>query len=139
MTQVNETEKCAGRILVVDDHATDRLKLAMALKRLGHQVESASDGPEALAMMGETDFDLVLLDLLMPGMDGFEVLETMKYNQRLQKTPVIVVSSLDDSESIDKATALGAAGHLSKSFVPDQLEARLSTYLKVRGDGQEER
>ncbi len=129
----------AGRILVVDDHATDRLKMSMALKRLGLEVASASGGPEALEMMGESRFDLVLLDLLMPEMDGFEVLEAMKSDQRLQSIPVVVVSSLDDSESIDKATALGADGHMPKSFVPDQLQARLSSYLELGAGEQEER
>ena len=119
-----------SRILVVDDHATDRLKLSMALEQLGHQVESVSGGQAALEAMGASQFDLVLLDLLMPEMDGFEVLEAIGSEQRLRLVPVVVVSSLDDSESIERATTLGAAGHISKSFIPDQLESSLSAYLK---------
>ena len=119
----------ARRVLVVDDHSTDRLKMSMAIKRLGHHVEAAAGGPEALEMMANSQFDLVLLDLLMPDMDGFQVLEAMSADQRFQGTPVVVVSSLDDRESIDRATSLGAAGHMPKSFVPDQLQEQLDAYL----------
>ena len=111
-------ETVVRRVLVVDDHATDRLKLSMAIKRLGHRVEAAAAGPEALEMMGESQFDLVLLDLLMPEMDGFQVLETIKADRRLQGIPVVVVSSLDDRESIDRAATLGAAGHMRRVSNP---------------------
>ena len=119
----------AGRVLVVDDHATDRLKMSLAIKRLGHQVEAASGGQEALEILGEGAFDLVLLDLLMPEMDGFQVLEAIEANPGLRDVPVVVVSSLDDQDSIDRAMALGARGHMPKSFVPDQLAERLADCL----------
>ncbi len=125
-----------GRVLVVDDHATVRAKMTIAVKRLGHAVTAASDGRQALEILATESFDLVLLDLLMPEVDGFAVLEAMSADPRLKAIPVVVVSSLNDGESIAKAKALGAVGHLPKVFRPDQLQTHLSTYLG-RADGSE--
>ena len=122
-------ETASKRVLVVDDHPTDRLKVSMALKRLGHVADAAAGGQEAIEKLRKDSFDLVLLDLLMPEMDGFEVLELIKSDDGLPDVPVIVVSSLDDPDSIRRAAGLGAAGHLPKSFVPDQLELVLGPHL----------
>ena len=124
------------RILVVDDHTTDRLKISMAVKRLGHQVETAAGGRQAIEKLRDTPFDLVLLDLLMPEMDGFAVLEAMKSEPQMRDIPVIVVSSLDDTESIERTTALGAIDHLPKSFELGQLETCLNACFESDSAGQ---
>jgi adenylate cyclase len=121
-----------SRVLVVDDHATNRLKLSMAVRKLGLEVETAEDGRDALKRLQSEPFDLVLLDLLMPEMDGFEVLSTMKSDLDLRGIPVVIISALDEIDSIAKAIKLGAEDHLPKSFDPVLLEARVSACLEKK-------
>jgi len=120
----------AARILVVDDHATDRMKMSMAVKNLGHQVDAVGDGRQALDKLCDAAYDLVLLDLWMPIMDGYDLLGEMRSNPELRDVPVIVVSSLDDAESVDRAINLGAEEHLPKPFDLTLLEARILACLK---------
>jgi CheY-like chemotaxis protein len=127
-----------GRILVVDDDATDRLKISLAVKKLGHAVASAEGGHQALQMLCSNSYDLVLLDLLMPEMDGFAVLGALKADPALCNIPVIVISSLDDPREIDKAVGLGAKDHLPKSFRTDLLKTRLNACLRAKSAGRDE-
>ncbi|MCO5195135.1 MAG: response regulator, partial [Anaerolineae bacterium] len=85
-----------GHILVVDDYALNRLKLARILEQQGHTTTIAGNGIEALALMRTTAFDVVLLDIVMPEMDGYQVLEQMNANSGLRDIPVIVISAVDD-------------------------------------------
>lgn len=117
------------RVLVVDDHATDRLKMSMAVKNLGHDVEAAEDGKEAMDKLRSANFDLVLLDLWMPVMDGYALLSAKQEDPQLREIPVIVVSSRDDSESVKKAIKLGAKEHLPKPFDLALLQERVRTCL----------
>ena len=121
-----------GNILVVDDHATNRLKMSMASRNLGHLVETASDGREALQMMKETSFDLILLDIMMPEMDGYEVLKEMKTDSSLNMIPVIVISAVDEMDSVIQAIELGAEDYLPKSFDPVLLKARINACLEKK-------
>ncbi|MEE8536003.1 MAG: response regulator, partial [Kiloniellales bacterium] len=89
-----------GKILVVDDLESNRDVLSRRLARDGHRVEVASGGREALRRIASEDFDLVLLDLMMPDMNGFEVLTRLKADERLHETPVIMVSALDEMDSV---------------------------------------
>ncbi len=118
------------RILVVDDHATDRLKLAMAVKRLGHEAQSVSSGREALDALERELFDLVFLDLLMPGMGGLDVLTALRALGEGEVPPVVVVSSISDQAVIAEALSLGARAHLHKSFGPDELERCIADTLE---------
>ena len=117
------------RVLVVDDHATDRLKMSMAVKNLGHDVEAAENGKEAMSKLNGADFDLVLLDLWMPVMDGYELLVAKQGDPQLREIPVIVVSSRDDTESVKKAIKLGAKEHLPKPFDLALLQERVRKCL----------
>ena len=122
----------AGRasILVVDDSPLSAAKLAMAMRALGHETETAADGAEALRRLRERAFDLVLLDIVMPEMDGYAVLEALKADEALREIPVIVVSSLDDEvDSVVRAIKLGAVDFLPKNFEPEILKARLDASL----------
>ncbi len=116
-------------ILIVDDHATSRLKLSMAVKQLGHSVENAADGREALDAIRARIPDLVLLDLLMPEMDGYEVLEALRGDAALKNVPVIAISSTDDEESINRALKLGARSFIAKEFGAAELQEHIDQVL----------
>ena len=117
-------------VLVVDDNAINRKKIRFAVKNLGHEVDVAEDGAKAIEALRAKDYDAVLLDIVMPEMDGFDVLETLKSDDRLSNIPVIVISALDEeTESVVKAIELGAEDFLPKNFDPVLLKARLGASL----------
>lgn len=118
-----------ARMLVVDDNEMNRDLLARRLQREGHQVELAVDGVAALAKLDAGTFDLVLLDIMMPGMDGYQVLEHLKADEALRHLPVILISALDDADSVVKGLALGADDYLPKPFNPHILRARVNASL----------
>jgi two-component system cell cycle response regulator len=122
----------SGHILVVDDHRTTRLKLSLGLKQQGHRVAEAEDGVRALERLRAERFDLVLLDILMPEMDGYQVLEQMKQDPALRDVPVIVISAMDDLESVVKGIELGADDYLPKLFDPVLLRARIGACLEKK-------
>jgi signal transduction histidine kinase len=121
-----------GQILVVDDNRMNRLKLSTSLQQQGHQVSLAENGRQALEMLQQSSFDLILLDILMPEMDGYEVLQNLKQSERLRDVPVIVISALDEIESVVKCVELGAEDYLSKPFDPVLLKARLRASLQKK-------
>src|SRR4051794_10874191 len=116
-------------ILVVDDDAVNRKLLEHNLLADGHQVITANDGNEALERLREQRPDVVLLDVLMPGLDGFGVLEHMKANSSFQDVPVIMVSGLEDFDSVIRCIELGAEDYLPKPFDPVLLRARINAGL----------
>ncbi len=122
--------KDRGHILVIDDNPMNRMKLAWVLEQQGHTSAMAGDGVEALAMMQETAFDVVLLDIVMPEMDGYQVLAHMTGDPVLRDIPVIVVSAVDDIESVVRCIEMGAVDYLPKPFNPTVLQARLQTSLQ---------
>lgn len=121
-----------GHILVVDDHRTNRLKLSLGLKQQGHTVDIAENGLQALDMLQAQSFDLVLLDIMMPEMDGYQVLEYMKADPHLRNIPVIVISALEEMDSIVKGIELGAEDYLPKTFDPILLKARIGACLEKK-------
>jgi DNA-binding response OmpR family regulator len=121
-----------GHILVVDDHKPNRIKISFAVKKLGHTAEVAEDGRQALAMLREHPFDLVLLDIIMPELDGYQVLEQMKADSTLRDIPVIVISAEQELDSVVKGIELGAADYLPKTFDPILLKARISACLEKK-------
>ncbi|MGH9558829.1 MAG: response regulator [Bryobacteraceae bacterium] len=121
-----------ARILAVDDNKTNRELLARQLKRQGHQVYEAASGPEALAMMVEARYDIVLLDMLMPKLDGFQVLERIKADPALAETPVIVVSALNEIPGVVRCIETGAEDYLFKPVDPVLLASRIRSSLERR-------
>ena len=119
-------------ILVVDDHSTNRLKMSMAVKRLGYETCQAEDGREALSRLRRDPVDLVLLDIVMPEMDGYEVLAAIKEDPGLRDIPIIVISALDELDSVVKAIELGAEDYLPKAFDPVLLKARIGACLEKK-------
>jgi adenylate cyclase len=118
-----------GRLLVVDDNELNRDMLARRLERLGHQVTCAENGRDALEKIGAAPFDLVLLDIMMPVMNGYEVLAQLKADPVLRALPVIVLSASDESQNVIRCIQMGAEDHLRKPFDPVLLQARINACL----------
>lgn len=114
-----------GFILAVDDQQENRELVARSLSRAGHLVVTAADGEEALAVLAQSDVDVVLLDLLMPGMDGRDVLRRIKEHPEWRATPVIVISGSQDMDRIIECIEAGADDYLFKPFNPVLLQARI--------------
>jgi signal transduction histidine kinase len=114
-----------GRILVIDDEMLNRTLLSTNLQESGYTVEMAEDGEQALQLLRSREFDAVLLDLIMPRMDGYQVLAEMRGDAQLRRIPVIVISSMDDMESIVRCIEMGATDYLTKPFNPVLLHARI--------------
>jgi signal transduction histidine kinase len=121
-----------GKILVVDDNRMNRLKLSRGLEQQGHTVDVAEDGQQALEMLKAQWFDVVLLDLIMPGLDGYQVLERIKGDSELRDLPVIVISASDEIESAVRCIEMGAEDYLPKPFNPVLLRARLNASLQKK-------
>ena len=121
-----------GKILVVDDHPTTRLKLSLGLQQQGHAVAEAGNGLQALERLRSDSFDLILLDIVMPEMDGYQVLKEMKKDVTLRDTPVIVISASDELENIVHGIELGADDYLPKSCDPILLKARIGACLEKK-------
>ncbi|NTU79206.1 MAG: hybrid sensor histidine kinase/response regulator [Chloroflexales bacterium] len=117
-------------ILVVDDVPTNRLVLERQLVRLGHRVVLAEDGREAIELLRAQPVDLIMLDIMMPVMNGFEALAVMKADPALRHLPVVVVSALDDIASIARCVTLGAEDFLFKPVERVLLEARVESCLE---------
>jgi adenylate cyclase len=122
----------ASHILVVDDNASNRDLLARRLVREGYRVTAAESGPSALALMTAESFDLVLLDLVMPGMSGFEVLCRLKAEARTRHIPIIMISALDELDSTVRCIEAGAEDYLPKPFNPVVLRARIGASLEKK-------
>ncbi|MFH0881306.1 MAG: adenylate/guanylate cyclase domain-containing protein [Lentisphaerota bacterium] len=124
--------KLTGSILVVDDNRMNRLMLARGLEQQGHQVAFAEHGRQAVEMMHNQAFDVVLLDIEMPEMNGYEVLEHVNANPRWQDIPVIMISAVDEIDSVVKCIEMGAADYLNKPFNPVLLKARVNASLEKK-------
>jgi class 3 adenylate cyclase len=118
-----------GRLLVVDDNEANLDLLYRRLGRQGHEVEIASSGRQALAALALRPFDLVLLDVVMPGMDGYQVLVQLKAEERFRHVPVIMMSALGELDSVVRCIELGAEDYLTKPFEPVLLKARVDACL----------
>jgi sigma-B regulation protein RsbU (phosphoserine phosphatase) len=121
-----------GKLLIVDDNEMNRDMLSRRLKRQGYTVEMAENGREALEMIQSKQFDLMLLDIMMPEMNGYQVLEHLKADARLNNLPVIMVSAVDDIESVVRCVELGAEDYLFKPFNPILLKARVGASLEKK-------
>jgi adenylate cyclase len=118
-----------GSLLVIDDDPVVRSMLSRSLEEGGHQVATAKDGREGLDMARAEAFDVILLDVLMPGLDGYEVLEGLKKDRTLRHIPVVMITALDDIESAVRCIELGADDYLPKPIDPVVLGARINAGL----------
>jgi len=129
---VNRPRTEVGYLLVVDDLPENRDLLTRRLRQYGHTSREAEDGYTALAMLEAEHFDMVLLDLMMPGIDGYEVLARIKQNPKLANIPVIMISAMDEIDTTAKCIELGAADYLTKPFNPILLRARIEACLREK-------
>ena len=126
-------EPAAMSLLIVDDDEMNRYTLARRLRRDGYErISMAGNGVEALAAMRQDAFDLILLDIMMPELDGFGVLEAMRADNSLKNMPVIVISASDDTANFVRAIELGAVDYLTKPFDAVLLRARVRSCLERR-------
>lgn len=121
-----------GCVLVVDDNKMNRLLIARHLEHQGHRVAFAENGRQALAMLRSQPFDLVLLDIEMPEMDGYQVLEQMRADTDLRNVPAIMISSVEELDSVVKCIELGAEDYLHKPINPVLLKARINSSLEKK-------
>ncbi len=120
-------------LLVVDDNENNRYTLTRRLTREGYRdVATANDGRQALEMLRSRAFDLVLLDITMPEMNGYQVLEQMKADPALSDVPVVMISAIEETESVVRCVELGADDYLSKPFDPTLLRARVHAILEKK-------
>ncbi len=109
------------RVLIIDDEASLRALVRANLEADGLGVDEAADGIEAMEMLRESQPDLILLDIMMPGKDGIEVLEELAADEELSKIPVILLTAKGELEDMERGAALGARGHITKPFDPEQM------------------
>ena len=121
-----------GRLLVVDDNRVNRLLLGRALEQLGHTVTFAENGREALEALRKVRVDLVLLDIEMPEMDGYQVLAALGADTQLRDIPVVMMSSLEEVDSVARCIELGAEDYLFKPVNPILLKARVGASLEKK-------
>lgn len=121
-----------GRVLIVDDNKVNRLLLSRSVEMLGHAVVLAENGRVAMKRLAETAFDLLLLDIEMPEMDGFAVLAAIKADPELRGLPVIVTSSVEGLDNVVRCIDLGAEDYLPKPVNKVLRQARLTSCLEKK-------
>ncbi len=129
-TESIEDNSVSGSLLLVDDRESNRDLLSRQLSRYGFSVAQAEGGPQALLMLKEQDYDLILLDIIMPGMNGYEVLAHLKSNPHLRHIPVLMISALDEIDSVVRCIEMGAQDYLQKPFNPIILKAKITATLE---------
>ena len=127
-----DADEARGTLLVVDDDEGNRDLLGRRLAREGYVVRTARDGAEALAAVVSGPVDLVLLDVMMPGIDGYEVLRRLKAEPSTRDVPVLMISALDELGSVVRCIELGAEDYLAKPFEPVLLRARIGACLEKK-------
>ncbi len=125
-------EKKTGKVLLVDDNPRNIQVAANILSNQGLHVEYSTNGMEALEWLDNEDFDVILLDIMMPGMDGFEVCRKIKENRKISDIPVIFLSAKGGTESITKGFQLGGVDYITKPFHSEELLARVKTQVEMK-------
>ena len=127
--QYSENKKSS--ILIVDDVAKNIQLVAKFLTQEGYTLHFAQNGVSAMELVDREDFDLILLDVMMPGMDGFTVCEKLKQNPLTASIPIVFLTAKADDEAITKGFELGGVDYITKPFNPAELIARVKTHIKL--------
>jgi DNA-binding response OmpR family regulator len=126
-----------GSLLIVDDNAENIQMLGSILKKEKYAISVALNGAEALKLLKKTEVDLVLLDVMMPEMDGYEVCTILKNDERLKKIPVIFLTAKGEQEDIIKGFSVGAVDYIAKPFNQEELLARVSVHVELSRSREE--
>ena len=118
-----------GKILVIDDSATNVFLLQTLLEDYGYEVVFAYSGKEAIKHIDEQNFDLLLLDIMMPEIDGYDILDKLTREQKIKSTPVVMVTAKEDAESQQKALDMGAVDYITKPVNLDKFLKVVKKYL----------
>jgi DNA-binding response OmpR family regulator len=132
LEQPSDTTSGGGVVLVIDDEENNRALLARRLQRQGHRVVLAAGGREGLALALGAAVDVILLDILMPDLSGYDVLARLKESDALKEIPVLMITALDDRDSVIRCIGMGAEDYLAKPFDPLLLRARVSSCLSQK-------
>ncbi len=124
----------ARSVLVVDDEPMARSMLRLILVRAGFEVREAEDGKTALSEVDRSLPDLMILDIMMPGIDGFEVCERLRADENTNSLPIIMLSAKTDRESVKRGLNLGANKYLTKPVGPDELTRHVREVLQIEGE-----
>ena len=122
----------SGRILVVDDQPANLRAVSALLTRQGYEVLTAGRGEDALAIAAQSLPDLLLLDMMMPGMDGFELLGELRQRAEWQRLPAIFLTAAQDRELLLRAFDAGAVDYVTKPFMPEELLARVNAHIGLK-------
>ncbi len=117
------------KVLVVEDHPDTRSVLLLMIERWGFDVVGARNGREAMTMVEASDFDLMVVDMAMPLMDGFELAKRVRARSQSKNTPILAVTALDAPEDRDRCLKAGCSDYLPKPFSFDDLKARIEALL----------
>ena len=134
MTTPTEVAEGPSRVLIVDDEPLNRALLEVMLGGQGYEILTAASGEAALAIVAQRRPDLILLDIMMPGMDGYKVAATIKANEATRHIPIILLSALDDRNSMMHGLNAGAEDFLSKPVDRAELTARVGNLLRLVKD-----
>lgn len=126
------SSKLTTNILIVDDDAINRKLLCAILKKFHYTLETATNGFQALEMLETKPFDLVILDLLMPAMDGYQTLQAMKKDIRYRDIPVIIASAVRDKESVIQCIEAGAEEYMVKPYEQEIIRSRVRAVLDAK-------
>ena len=131
MEEKMEPAARAKQVMIVDDEASLRTLVRANLEVDGLEVSEAVDGNEAMDMLRESQPDLILLDIMMPGKDGIEVLEELAADKKLRDIPVVLLTAKGEQEDLERGAALGARGHITKPFDPEQMVRTVKAALGI--------
>ena len=123
-----------SRILIVDDVEANRFILRDIISDMGYTPVLTENGAQALKMLPHIKPQLIILDIAMPGMDGYEVCERIKENPDTEEIPIIFISAYDDPEDIVKGFSLGGSDYITKPFIPQVVRSRVAMHLKLYED-----
>jgi len=131
MTQVNSKDKMPARILIVDDVEANRFILRDIIQEMGHQPVLTESGIQALKIVQRMRPELIILDIAMPEMDGYEVCKTLKDNPETREIPIVFISAFDEPQDIVKGFSVGGEDYITKPFMPEVVKVRVTMHLQL--------
>ena len=117
------------KVLIIDDSGTSQMMARMLLASLEVSIESAKDGVEGLEKAAEVQPDLILLDIVMPRLDGFETCKRLREREATRETPILMVTTRGEESNVERGFALGCTDYICKPFNPVELLAKVKSYL----------